>query len=237
MKNHIILLLLFTATAFAQNAALPGELTVDGKAKVKIAPDIITFTLDVKKEGKAESDALKELNAELDELQKFFAKSGIPVKQVKISGFTVSSAVLKKSAQKVYIASASLFAEMQLDYKLVNDVYMELQSGKYKDVTVSYNTSLSDELDKKTRETLLQEAIADAKQKAERIAKPFGVKISCVKNINKGGGYSRNENGVPDELEGYIEAGMEQIETIFTKFEVEDYYVEEYINVVFYVKN
>lgn len=235
MKKYIFLLL-FTATAFAQSPLPPGELIVDGYAKASVVPDMITFSLEVKKENKAEAEALKQLNAELDVLQKFLSASGIPVKQVKITDFSVKSATLKKMTDKIFFASASVSVELHLDYKLADAIYAELQSGKYKDVTVRYNTSLSDALDKKTRETLLQEAIADAKQKAESIAKSLSIKITGVKNVSKSGNNDGDHDGVPDYLDANYN-GYEMLQTIFTKFEVEDEQVYEYINIVYYIKN
>lgn len=236
MRKTILLLLCCIASAFAQNTILPpGELSVSGTASAKVAPDEITFNLKVSKEQKAEAEALKQLNAELDALQQYISKSGIPVKQVKITDYSVISVTLKKSTEKAFVASATLSAQMKLDYKIADKVYTELQSGRYEDIEVDYYASVSEYLSTKMRDTLEKQAIANAKLNAENMAKEFGVKISGIKSINKN--VDRNSNGVPDELTNYIDADYVSSQTIFTKFEVAEHTLTEYVSVVYFIKN
>lgn len=78
----------------------------------------------------------------------------------------------------------------------------------------------------------MQLAIADAKLKAESIAKPLGVKITGVIKVYKTGRYDVDRDGVPDYLDSHSGA-YDAPQTIFSKFEVEDKDVEEYITIVF----
>ena len=76
MKNLTILLLFTCVNIFAQAPVNTSEIIAQGIAKIKVKPDIVTITVDVIKEDASEKVALKQLNDEVEKLQKFFAKLG-----------------------------------------------------------------------------------------------------------------------------------------------------------------
>lgn len=187
MKKYL-LLLLFTATAFAQTPVASNELVAQGMAKIKVQPDVVTLKTDVRKRHEDEGEALKALNIEVTAVKQFLLKSGVPDKAIKITDYSINSTDRNNGNsedKKVYNATASLSVEIKLDNKLLDMVYTELQSGKYKDVTVNYTTSLSDELQKASNASLIEKAIVDARANADNMARVLGVKINGVKRISK----------------------------------------------------
>lgn len=231
MKNLTLLILFTCINVFAQN----NEITSEGKAKIKVKPDVVTLKIDVRKVNEAEAEALKELNLEMDVLQKFLSKAGIPLKQIKISDYSINSNTRYNADKKMFTALASLSVEMKLDYKLLDAFYTEIQSGRYKDVTVNYTTSLSESLQSKSQASLTHAAIKDAKQNAENIAKALNVTIMGIKNVSKNG-RAVNYDGVADNA--VYSASYETVpQTIFTKFEVVEKELEERITIVFTIMN
>jgi uncharacterized protein len=235
MKKHIILLLLFTATAFAQTPKT-GELTAEGNASMKVMPDVVTLTVSVSKQNESEKNALKELNEETAKLEAFFKKVGIPAKSIKIASYNINDNYTDDNDKKIYRAHNGLTIECKLDAKVLDAFYGELQAGNYKDVSVDYETGLSEGLQKKIRGELVDEAIADAKQKAEAIAKSLGVKITGISNVSK---YGRDLVSVVDEVKyKALEAAPMRMDaprppTVFAKYEMREIEEEEQITIVF----
>jgi len=239
MKNHIILFLLFTASAFAQTAK-PGELTSEGVAIINVKPDVVTLTISVSKQNESEKNALKELNEEVARLEGFFTKTGLPKENIKIAGFDINDDYRDDKDKKVYQANNTLEVEIKLDNKLLDAFYGELQAGNYKDVSVDYETSLSAGLQKKIQAELMDKAIADAKQKADAIAKSLGVKITGINHVSK---YGRDGIMTVDEVK-YMALDVAPMRmdaprppTVFAKYEVRDVEVEEQITIIFEISN
>lgn len=229
MKKHILFILLFTATTFAQQSN--GEITSNGKATVKVKPDVVIFKIDAIKENELESEALKALNLELDILQKFLIKTGIPAKQIKIAKYSVHSSYNSSSEKRYYTAVSDISIETKLDNKLINVLFSELQSGKYKNISLSYETSLSGDLEKKLKQELLTEAIKNARQNADNIAKALSVKITGVKSVSTG---NRNDDYILADRADYgLDIMNEEPKTIFTKFEVVEKELDENITIVY----
>lgn len=227
-----ILLLLLTATAFAQTPKT-GELTAEGSASMKVMPDVVTLTVSVSKQNESEKNALKELNDEVAKLESFFKKVGIPPKSIKIASYNINDDYRDDKDKKVYQANNSLTITFELDAKLLDAFYGELQAGNYKDVSVNYDTSLSEALQKKVQAELMDKAIADAKQKGEAIAKSLGVKITGISNVSKYGRniveevkYASMEMNAPAD---YAPAPP----TVFSKYEMQETEEEEQITIVF----
>lgn len=235
MKKHFFLLLFVACAVFAQAPKTGSELVAEGKAKVKVKPDVVTLKVDVRKRNDVEAEALKALNTETTALKQYLVKSGVPDKAIKIAEYSVSSNDRYNSSapeKKSYTASASLTIEMQLDNKLLDMVYTELQLGKYQDVSVNYTTGLSEELQKATSVKLLEKAIADARANADNMAKALGVNITGVKSISKSGNNERYYKG--SKSYEYVSRSPRYMDgTVLGNTELTEKEVEEEVTIIY----
>jgi len=177
--------LLFLNLSVAGQTTTSNEIVSDGHAVLKLAPDIAIFTITVDKEDDTELTAIKELNTEIQRLQQSLATQGFKKEQIKIAEYTIANERFGGEEQKKYRATNVLKIEFQLDNKVIDAFYAQLQTANHKDMDVTFETQLSAELEKNTRAKLVAAAIADAKTNAENIAKALNVKIQGVKKVSK----------------------------------------------------
>lgn len=230
MKRILLLLLILPGSILAQTKS---EITAEGRATKKVKPDVVKLSVQVSKEEASEKEVLKQLNDEVSQLEKFFAKAGIPKTAVKISSYNVRKGYDDDKSKKKYEATTALEITFNLDNKVLDAFYGELQAGSYKDVFVDYETSLSAELEKKTKEQLVIMAIADAKQKAEAIAKALGVKIIGISHVSK---YGREVKAIVEEVKYKAmaaPAAASAPRTVFSDYEVQEIEEQEDITVIF----
>ncbi|GAB2825156.1 SIMPL domain-containing protein [Ferruginibacter profundus] len=138
---------LFSHSAFSQNKKL-AEITAEGNAKIKVKPDIVTFTLTIEKSDTIEKNVIKILNEEVDLLSRSLEKLGFQNKAVKVSDYRISSSFDEDRKQKTYTATNILKVEFRLDNKLIDAFYNEIQSRNFKDLDFNYETGISDSLEK-----------------------------------------------------------------------------------------
>lgn len=238
-------LFLFAALAMlslhaASQSRNDNEIVAEGSAKMKISPDISTFTLKVEKRDSVEKEAIKLLNIEIDDLVKSLYKIGFTSKSIKISGYDVTSE-RNNDEKKIYSASNSLKLEFKLDTKLINALYAEIQEAGLKDLDISFETKLSDSLEKASRTTLVKLAIEDAKINAKNITLTLNVKLLGVKQVLK---YRDGALG-PSETIKFLMLSPPKIfgdtdthfYTSFDKFQVEEVELEEKITIVYAISN
>jgi uncharacterized protein YggE len=231
MKQLFYLVCLFISSfSFAQSSS-SNELVAGGTATMKVMPDIAILRITVEKENAVEKKAIKELNDEVDKLITLFTKLGFSQNNIRISGYVIEKS--DYSEDKKYKASNSLTVEFTLDNKLLDAFYGELQTGDYNNVDVDFETKLSGELEKASKQKLVQLAIKDAKENAENIATTLGVKLKGIKSVTKftiSGPYERSRSG-----KAYAAAAMMSPPraTSFSKYEVEEKELEEEINIVY----
>ena len=89
-KIALFFLLFVTFNSFSQ-IETGNEIVAEGYASSKVKPDIASITITIEKENSIEKDALKELNFEIDKLQKTLTKLGFNNNQIKISDYSISS--------------------------------------------------------------------------------------------------------------------------------------------------
>ncbi|QOG01923.1 SIMPL domain-containing protein [Flavobacterium sp. MDT1-60] len=236
MKNTIVIFLfsIFTISAFSQTTS-GNEITAEGSARTKVKPDLANFRITIEKENLVEKTAIKELNEEIEKLQKALFKIGFTEKNIKISDYKVSSSE-NSDDKKEYAATNTLSIDFALDNKVIEAFYQQIQSENMKDLDVDFETQMSEELEKTTRQKLVQIAVLDAKSNAENIAKALDVKISNVKQVSK---YNLRDVAVSamkmDQVRFNkpIVAMAASAKTSFDKFEVEEKELEENINIVY----
>lgn len=236
MKNiaTILLFSIFTISAFSQTTS-GNEISAEGSAKTKVKPDLANFRITVIKENLVEKTAIKELNEEIEKLQKILFSLGFSDKNIKIADYQISSSE-NSDNKKEYSATNSLSINFALDNKLIDAFYQQIQSENMKDLDVTFETQMSEELEKTTRQKLVQMAVLDAKSNAENIAKALDVKISNVKQVSK---YNLRDLAVSAMKVDQVRfnkpllAMAASAKTSFYKFEVEEKELEETITIVY----
>ena len=236
LKMTMLLSLTFLFSTVYSQTKNDNEIIAEGGSKIKVRPDLAIFTLTVEKRDTVEKNAIKLLNLEIDELVKSLYKIGFTNKTIKISDYDISSSQNDED-KKRYTASNVLKLEFGLDTKLIDALYKEIQEAGLKDLEISFETKVSDSLEKTTRLKLVQEAITDAKINAQNIAKALDIKLIKVKQVLK---YKEGIFGSPPTI-NQIKftppkvVGDTQISytTSFDKFEVEDVELEEKITIVY----
>jgi uncharacterized protein YggE len=232
---------LFASTGFCQTKK-NGDIIAEGGSKIKVRPDIAVISLSVEKTDSIEKNAIKNLNTEIDALVKVLYKLGFTDKTIKISDYDISSNNYRdEDVNKKYTATNTLKLEFEINTKLIGALYNEIQEAALSDLEISFDTKVSDSLEKKTRVLLVQLAIEDAKDNAKNIAKSLDIKLIRVKQVTK---YKEglfipsieiNQIKFTPPKADYL--SVKTYESSFDKFQVEDVELEEKITIVYEVSN
>ncbi len=217
------------------------EMVAEGSAKIKIRPDVAIFTLTVEKNDTIEKNVLKKLNEEIDNLVKSLYKIGFVNTSIKIADYNIESSTDYDNKIKRYTARNSLKLEFVINTKIIDALYKEIETAGLSDLDVSFETKISDSLEKATRLLLVRQAIQDAKVNAENIAMALNVKIIKVKQVLK---YREGGLSSPAEIKQILfapaiikEDAAISSETGFQEFEMEDIELEEKITLVYEITN
>ena len=236
MKKTIsILLLIFTVAAFSQ-ANRSNELTAEGIAKTKVKPDLASFRITVTKHNAIEKTAIKDLNLEIGKLQNVLLKLGFTDKNIKISEYKVSKNDYNNSNE--VMATNTLAVNFLLDNKRIEGFYQEIQNESLQDLDIDFETQISEDLEKKTRQKLVKTAIENAKENAENIANALEVKLFAVKEVSKYNQRDFQTQRIAGEAIKTVLLPMKSKEVInpvssFDKFEVQEVELEETITIVY----
>jgi hypothetical protein len=126
-----------------------------------------------------------------------------------------------------------------LDYTLLDNLFRQIQSSEFKDLEISFQTVLSDSLEIKTRDMLVQKALIDAKSKATVIANTLNLKLGNVRQVSKHASepIMINEAVVAKIAPPNITfAHEEQLATVFNKYRVEEIDLAESITIIFHIE-
>lgn len=234
-KIALFFLLFVTFNSFSQ-IETGNEIVAEGYASSKVKPDIASITITIEKENSIEKDALKELNFEIDKLQKTLTKLGFNNNQIKISDYSISSS--KEDNEKRYSATNKLVIELALNNKVIDAFYQEIQLNNHKDLDVEFETKLSAELEKSTTTKLVQLAIQDAKLNADNIAKTLNIKLGNIKRVSKYNDRILGYDLKVDQVK-FVKAGIAKNDmpsSVFNNYDVEEKEYEERITIVYEIK-
>lgn len=234
-----IMLLSFAGNLLAQSKK-PADITTEGNAKLKVKPDMVTFTINVERADTVEKNAIRLLNEEMQLLSSSLEKLGFQNKAIKISDYKVSSSNYNEEKPKRYTATNILTLEFRLDNQLIDALYGEIQAKNFTDLDISYETGVSDSLEKAIRKQLVQLAIADAQSNADNITKSLGLTVSKIKQV-----YKNNDQNfmLPGKIEltkftpPKFTSYAISFKTTFDRFEVAEIELEEKITIVYEVLN
>lgn len=233
-KIIVAFVLLFVTVAIAQPQS--NEITAEGFASAKVKPDLAVLKISVKKQNVSSQKAIKELNDATERLSAMLRKLGIPPTSVKIAGYDLQK---NSFEDNFYTASNDLTISINIDNKLLDSFYRELQAESYDGVTVAFEAVLSETLEKSMRKILVQKAIQDAKDNAANIAGALNVKIVKVKSVNNfmREGFAAVSSMKNLDKHSAAAAAAYGPATSFTKYDVEEQELKETITVVFEISN
>lgn len=222
-----------TISTFSQTNS-GNEIIAQGSSRTKVKPDSANLRITIEKQNLVEKNAIKELNEEIEKLQKALFKIGFTEKHIKISDYNVSSNQ-NNDNKKEYSARNILSIDFALDNKLIEVFYQEVQNENIKDLDVEFETKISEELERAIRQKLVQNAIADAKSYAENVANTLNVKINNVKQVTKFNPteFTASEKVSEVKFNKPVLTGAPNPKTSFDKFEVEEKELEETITIVY----
>lgn len=211
------------------------EIIAQGSSRAKVKPDSANLRITIEKQNLVEKNAIKELNEEVEKLQKILFKIGFTEKHIKISDYNVRSNQNDEN-KKEYSATNILSIDFALDNQPIEAFYQEVQNENIKDLDVEFETKISEELDKTVRQELVKVAIADAKNYAENVANTLNVKINNVKQVSKFSPrdfFTASEKVSEVAYDKPMAASAPNPKTSFNKFEVEEKELEETITIVY----
>ncbi len=166
-------------------------ITVTGSAKTTATADNVVWTLNVALSRPLVADAVKKVGADVDAVSEYLTKGGIPADALTLGSVSTYANEEWQNGNNTgrilsYRASRDITvrtSDVQLVYKLSQGIGSLLQSG----VTVNnygpqYYISTLSEL----RPQLLEEAMKDAKTRAEAITKAVGGSVGAVQSVKSG---------------------------------------------------
>lgn len=235
-------LLVTTSFSYAQKATNDDEIIVEGIAKTKVKPDVAIFTLKIEKTDSIEKKALEKLNKEVDAIVKSLYKIGFTNTTIKISDYAVANSRNEENYKDKYVASTVLMLEFGLDTKLINDLYEQVQLEGHEDLDISFESKLSDSVEKLSRIKLVAQAINNAKENAAHISKALNVKLLGVKQASKNQDVFFERSALY-RVEDLKKAAPPQrndrmmFQSAFDKFEVQEIELEERITIIYRISN
>jgi hypothetical protein len=166
-------------------------ITVTGSAKTTATADNAVWTLNVALSSQLVADAVKKVGADVDAVSAYLTKGGIPASALTlgaVSSYANEEWQNGNSTGRIlsYRASRDITvrtSDVQLVYKLSQGIGSLLQNG----VTVNnygpqyYISTLPD-----LRPQLLEDAMKDAKTRAEAITKAVGGSVGAVQSVKSG---------------------------------------------------
>ena len=166
-------------------------ITVTGSAKTTATADNVVWTLNVALSSQLVADAVRKVGADVDAVSAYLTKGGIPASALTlgaVSSYTNEEWQNGNSTGRIlsYRASRDITvrtSDVQLVYKLSQGIGSLLQNGvNVNNYGPQYYISTLPDL----RPQLLEDAMKDAKTRAEAITKAVGGSVGAVQSVKSG---------------------------------------------------
>lgn len=159
---------------------------VQGTGKVSVAPDIAKIDLGIQETGQILKQVQDSVNKKSQDLVNQIKKLGIEAKDIKtISYYVYPQYDYSTPTQRITGYQVSTSYEITIrDFTKINEIIASATS--YGANTIgSINFDLSDNLKKKTLQEARDLAVAEAKTKAEGLAKAAGISLGKIVNVSE----------------------------------------------------
>ena len=166
-------------------------ITVTGSAKTTATADNVVWTLNVALSSPLVADAVKKVGADVDAVSEYLTKGGIPADALTLGAVSTYGNEEYQNGNNTgriisYRASRDITvrtSDVQLVYTLSQGIGSLLQSGvNVNNYGPQYYISTLPDL----RPQLLEDAMKDAKTRAEAITKAVGGSVGAVQSVKSG---------------------------------------------------
>ena len=163
-------------------------LRVEGKGKTNSKPDLIQLNFNLVATHSEYRKALEISSENYGNLEESFIQAGIEKQEIKTSNLrietqyeSVSEGRIFKNVFKGYAMHTNVFVEIPLDFALLSKI---VEGISKKGITPEFTINFSVKDDREAVLLALEEAVSDAKAKAEALAKASGVSLGMIKNMS-----------------------------------------------------
>ncbi len=216
---------LISAPSYYHNAGTPSIVSTSGTATTKVRPDKFSVTVGVETNSTTAEEAASKNADLLAKVIAAFKDLGIAEKQISTSNYNVYPVYSAKEPANVcrmmegYQIPPECYVDQEVtSYRASNSVTITLDAnggvdaGKVIDTAIKAGANnvngvyffLSNERQEEIRDSLIGEAIANARHRAAVAAKAVGMSVSGVQSINLNDVYfpvfSRGVGGVAESL-------------------------------------
>ena len=184
MKKIILLTTCFLLTynIFSQEFS---SLTVEGKAIIKEIPENVLFSITLSSKDPDYSVCSDNLTKNSNSFQKELTSQGLDSKIIKVSGFNIEEEIdyQNNTRKKIgYLGTVNLSIESPFSYKVLSTVMETIKKKPYQ-FSYTVNFVLSESQKQDIINYAVEKSIADAKLKAEIIAKASNLELVRINSI------------------------------------------------------
>lgn len=188
----IVLLLLSCWTGIplqAQDAPLQAQrssLMVNGNAHIRVAPDQAVINMTVKAIDMDINQAVKKLEERSGRLTERLRAAGFRREEIKTSQLNVQDNGRWRNGEYTdsgYVAQQQIELKFKRDQQRISRLLKAFSEEDGAEALFQFGFALSDEARLQAQEELLAKAVADARSKAQVIAKASGVKLGKIRSI------------------------------------------------------
>jgi len=174
--------LLFSCNIFSQEYS---TLTVEGKAIIKEVPENVLFSVTLSSNDPDYSVCSDNLTRNSNSFQKALTDQGLDAKLIKISGFNIEEEIdyQNNTRKKIgYKGTVDLSIESPFSYKVLSAVMETIKKNPYQ-FSYTVNFVLSESQKQDIINYAIEKSVADAKLKADLIAKASNLELVRINSI------------------------------------------------------
>lgn len=176
---------------YAQNSQQENLLTITGTGTIKALPDLISITVGVETQGQTANETLRENSDKMNAVIDSIVKLGVDKQNISTSSFYLYPIYIYKENESPKLVGYRVsntvtvtISKFDLAGKIIDE---SVKSGANEVTGVSF--LFSDSLKSQLENQAIENAVNDARNKAEVALKPLNMKIIGVKSIQINRGY------------------------------------------------
>jgi uncharacterized protein len=188
MRKYLVFILMLVAgAAFAAEPAAPGIITVSGTGEVSVKPDMAVINAGVTTENVKASVCYSTNSGIMNVIYSELKKIGIAEEDIKTMNFTLSPKInyIRKMGEPEMIVGYTLSHIFRIKVKDIKNAGEVIDKVAKAGATNINNVMFTIQDDTKFRAQAREEAVKNAKEKAEQLAKTAGVALDKIISISE----------------------------------------------------